>query len=624
MNVRVIAAGLLTACACRAALAAAGADGNIVANGSFEQVEASGRATSWSRDGDVWSFPAGCGVGGTRAVLFDNADTNYYGGAKQTVAAVPGRNYFYGAKIRTEGLRNGKAMICVEWYRANGKYIAGSYVRGVDYSAGWTEVTGDTGILPEDAARVVVMVFCERKSVGKAYFDDVWMKEQKPPRIDGLYSSRYRDAAASGRVAFRAALNLTAEEQRQANGTFVLPATEPGGAERRLPATIAEDAATVSCDVSGFAAGENRVRFELSGDGTGTNETAEIRFRRVTEADEAAPTVRIDRFGRTLVGGKPFFPLGMYLGKVNEPELKTYAEGAFNLVLPYELPDRAQMDLCEKYGLKVIYNVVGRDLSDGTFLARFKDHPALLAWYLNDEKPVSERDNLTAACQAVARHDPNHPSYSVISRYDQTRSYLPTSDVLGSDVYPLYTQPIAQVTECMTAVRRGLMGLKPMWHVVQVHDKAAYAENPKAPGVSRPPTFVDMRNMAWQALAGGANGLIFYSYFDLIRMNEVTSFAQRWGEVKDIAAEIKAHEDFFLSAECPPRMTSSSDKLVCRAWRKDNRVFAVVVNTVRELVVSDITLDGVTRRLEIDPVGVRFVNEKLSRGMVISLAFSSN
>lgn len=598
------------------------AEENIVKNGSFELVEADGRVASWSRDGDTWSFPTSCGVADSRGALFENADASYYGGTKQTVAAMPGRNYFYGVKIRTEGLSGGRAMICVEWYRTDGKYIAGSYVRGIDYSAGWTEVTGETGVLPEDAARVVIMVFCERKSVGKAYFDDVWMREQKPPRIDGLYSSRYRDVASSGRVAFRAALNLTAEEELGANGVFSLPSSESGVSGRKVPATISDGMAVFKCDVSEFPVGESIVRFELAGVESDAKDAAEIKFRRVTESVETARTVRIDQFGRTIVDGKPMFPLGMYWGRVNEPELKTYATGPFNMLLPYDLPDRSQMDLCAKYGLKVIYNVVGRDLADGELIARFRDHPALLAWYLNDEKPISERDNLTLACLAVARHDPNHPSFSVVSRYDQTRSYLPTSDVLGSDAYPLYVNPIAQVTECAVAVRQGLMGLKPMWQVVQVHDKAAYAENPKEPGASHPPTFSDMRNMTWQALAGGANGLVFYSYFDLIRMDEVTSFAQRWGEVKDIAEEVKAHEEFFLSTRRPPRMRASSDKLVCRAWRKGDDVFAVVVNTVREAVVADVALDGIVKRLEIDPVGVRFVNEKMSKGAIVSLAFA--
>ena len=132
---------------------------------------------------------------------------------------------------------------------------------------------------------------------------------------------------------------------------------------------------------------------------------------------------------------------------------------------------------------------------------------------------------------------------------------------MGADPYPLFRNPIGMVTEWTRDTREGLMGLKPMWQVPQVFDKWAYEVNRRTPGICGAPSEAEVRNMAWQCLVGGANGLVFYSFFDLVAMDARTPFARRWAEVVRVAAEIKAHERFFLSTEAAPAVTGVPDGL---------------------------------------------------------------
>ena len=306
--------------------------------------------------------------------------------------------------------------------------------------------------------------------------------------------------------------------------------------------------------------------------------------------------------------GKPFFPLGMYWQKVDAKMLDVYREGPFNCLMPYRAPDRRAMDLCAERGLKVIYNVVKKDLSDGAIIRRFRRHPALLAWYLNDERPISEREALVSARNLAELHDPDHPGWIAICQYDEVRAYLPTFDVVGTDPYPLYRNPIGMVTKWTRATRDGLMGLKPMWQIPQVSDKGAYAVNRKYfPNACRPPTCDDVRNMAWQCLAGGANGLVFYSFFDLVKMDAKTPFRQRWDEVKRVAREIKSYEAYFLSADAPPEVSGTPDALACRAWRLGGRELFVAVNTTREPLSADVTMDGRPVHLALVPTEVKMI-----------------
>lgn len=584
-----------------AACAAWGGE-NLAFNGRFENIDGQGRAKGW-HCGRAWSFAA-CGSDGSFGAVFENADTNYYGGVQQEVKAQPGNSYVFGACARTKNLR-GKAHVCMEWYGANGKYVGGSYSRGVDGTQDWTEIRCQTPVLPTNAVRVTLQVFCDRESVGRAVFDDVWLRVRELDLVDGVYSSRYRNAAADGEVTFKAALNLPPGAERTAKGEFVFTDPENPRAPRKAAATIADGAASVTCAVSDFAFGENTVAFTLSGVPGRPPATRRIAFARLTPERERALKVRIDEFRRTIVDGKPFFPLGMYWSAVTERDLDVYKDSPFNCLMPYHAPNRAQMDMCAARGLKVIYNVVGRDLSDGSAIRRFREHPALLAWYLNDERPIAERAQLTAARDFAAAHDPDHPGWIAIYQHGEVRDYLPTSDVIGTDPYPLYLLPIGMVSEWTRDTRKGLMGLKPMWQIPQVFDKGAYPSNRKIPGICRPPTFDDMRNMAWQCLAGGANGLIFYSFFDLREMDKTTPFEKRWGEVKRMAEEIKGYEPFFLSTEPSPAVSADNDAVACCGWRLNGRLLTVVVNTLREPVKVKVTAEGIARDLELAPIEVR-------------------
>ena len=575
---------------------------NLAVNGRFENLDEQGRAKGW-QCGRAWSFAA-CGSDGSFGAVFENADTNYYGGVQQEVKAQPGTSYAFGACVRTKNLR-GKAHVCMEWYGANGKYVGGSYSRGVDGTQGWTEIRCQTPVLPTNAVRVTLQVFCDRLSVGRAVFDDVWLRVREPDLVDGVYSSRYRNAAADGEVTFKAALNLPVGAERTAKGEFAFVDPENPRAPRKAAATIADGAASVTCAVADFALGENAVSFTLSGVPGRPPATRRIAFTRLTSERERALKVRIDEFRRTIVDGKPFFPLGMYWSAVTERDLDIYKDSPFNCLMPYHAPNRAQMDMCAARGLKVIYNVVGRDLSDGSAIRRFRDHPALLAWYLNDERPIAERAQLTAAHDFAAAHDPDHPGWIAIYQHGEVRDYLPTSDVIGTDPYPLYRWPIGMVSEWTRDTRKGLMDLKPMWQIPQVFDKGAYPSNRKIPGICRPPTFDDMRNMAWQCLAGGANGLVFYSFFDLREMDRTTPFEKRWGEVRRMAEEIKGYVPFFLSTEPPPAVSADSDAVACRGWRLDGRSLTAVVNTLREPVKVKVTTDGIAKDLALAPIEVR-------------------
>ena len=126
--------------------------------------------------------------------------------------------------------------------------------------------------------------------------------------------------------------------------------------------------------------------------------------------------VWIDGHRRTIVDGQPFFPLGMFSGSKNR--FAEYVKGPFNTFMPYEPLDAVEMDFFHTNGIKVIYSVkdvyaamaekapscvTSAEAENAYVQAKvdaFRMHPALLAWYVNDErtlelfKPLRARQDL--------------------------------------------------------------------------------------------------------------------------------------------------------------------------------------------------------------------------------------
>ena len=106
--------------------------------------------------------------------------------------------------------------------------------------------------------------------------------------------------------------------------------------------------------------------------------------------------VWIDGHKRCIVDGKPFFPLGLFSGKVSEKMLAQYVEGPFNVVMPYARATREDLDLLGAKGLKGFVslrsellgtawakrnNVTRQEQVDEYFISeidKVKDHPAQL------------------------------------------------------------------------------------------------------------------------------------------------------------------------------------------------------------------------------------------------------
>lgn len=308
----------------------------------------------------------------------------------------------------------------------------------------------------------------------------------------------------------------------------------------------------------------------------------------LTRVDDAraAPKVTIDGQRRLVVNNKPLFVLGMYAGTLNETDFKRFAASPFNMVMPYKQLNTTQMDMAHANGIRVAYTVkddyCGHDLKcDNTtnassvptdiakvteIVSTFKTHPATLVWYTNDELGPTWVPTLDTHNNLIKRLDYDHPTWAVLYEAPEINAYVDTCDAIGTDPYPIPDHNVSEVRDWANDMERLLMHTKAVFEVIQAHNMKNYGHDD-----GRTPTLQETRSMVWQAINEGANGIVFYSYFDIQRNPDV-SFVNEWERLTSVAQEVADFAPCLLSdAGAAPHVRGGAPWLVTRErWCPQN------------------------------------------------------
>ena len=581
-------------------------------NPAFEQIGKDGMPTGWSKHPN-WHAERS-GHNGSGGYVFECTDVKERSGGRtgQDVKLKPGKRYLFSALVRADGLTTehqtssqGIGLNILGW-NVSGKVVLGARSTPMVQGRGcdWTKVTGLTRVIPDDCVRAQIQPIVNGNGYGRAIIDNIYLEEYEMLPVEGVYSDKYRREAVSGKVRFHAVLNADVRANRLEDYSAAFSYVGADGMRKTVPGEVASGThAYVELPVDAFAFGTNDVvcTLSLKGKTLGDGKSPFVRL--------AVPTPRrvcIDEYRRTVVDGKPFFPLGMYLRNVTESNLIHYTQAPFNVLMPCTRPAKAGFDLCQKFGLKVIYDLQGgfhdKDAGKAWMTARideFKDHPALLAWYTNDEKPLTDIPRLTMRQGWIEELDRDHPTWSVQDVYTELSHYLPTYDVLGMDPYPVGRgMPIGRCIYTMRQSDRDAFGTRAVWHVPQAFGWNWL--NRKETAKMLCPTAKELDNMSWQAIAGGANGLVYYAYHHIVepRATKNNDDELTWEDVCTIAKGIRKHEEVLLSPP-GPQVSGVSDDLAVRTWNKGGEIWLLAVNCTINLQTATLAVDGMSKRLDL-------------------------
>jgi hypothetical protein len=125
------------------------------------------------------------------------------------------------------------------------------------------------------------------------------------------------------------------------------------------------------------------------------------------------------------------------------------------------------------------------------------------------------------------------------------------------------------------------------------------------------PTFEEMRNMNWQAIASGANGLVGWWFAGIVShlkgKGKNAKFNETWEKVKKAYAQVAVKTPILLSVEEAPGVADRPPDISARTWRKDGVLWMLAVNRTRKPVSGAVALsDGRSVDVSLEGLGVRF------------------
>lgn len=587
---------------------------NLVHNPSFEG-DANG-------DGfpDGWELPRELCVwdelekrSGNKSLRLTNTDPKVYRLITQVVPCKPKGCYYFAVWVKGKGISGSDqwdqgAGICLEWHDAQGRWLGGRYPECPEGTFEWQKVEG-IATIPENAARVTIVLYLRRTNTGMAWFDDVEVREIFPMPLQ-VFLPTYRGLWRIG-VPLPVDLEVSRTDEGKDIVYRILSSLEDEkgrtvwSTETTFPPKIS--AQTVSFPENFLKKpSAYQCRFLLlSPKGEKVDEVAHP-----LQLVEKMPKVYVDEKLRLIVDDKPFFPLGLYLGPTEDEHLARIAEAGFNTILCYGYgvgkDPQGYMNRAEKHGLRVIYSV--KDFYEGTryfpknfgksglelakeYVLNLRNHPALLAWYINDELPPSFIPRLQAMYELISGIDPNHPTFQVLYQIGELAHYFGCTDVIGVDPYPVPRRPLTMVADWTEAARKEMRNRKPVWVVPQIFAWSIYSGKEE-----REPTMGEKRCMAYLALIHGANGLIFYSYFDLFRdvggkRAEPEVFERRWSEVRQLGKELSSLLPMLLEGEAILFKVEPIDATIhLRCLSKNGEIYVLAANPGEEEVTVALSL----------------------------------
>ncbi|HEX8524226.1 MAG TPA: hypothetical protein VF669_18370 [Tepidisphaeraceae bacterium] len=243
-------------------------------------------------------------------------------------------------------------------------------------------------------------------------------------------------------------------------------------------------------------------------------------------------------------------------------------------------------------------------------ISRFKDHPAMGAYYGFDEPQWVKHpvEPMRKAYQIIKEMDPNHPvwvNHAPRGAVEELQPYNITCDATGMDVYPISYPPgvhsidtnreISMVGDFTDRIMRVADGEKPVWMCLQI----AWSGVIKPGKTLRFPTFPQQRFMTYQAIINGARGLIYFGGQLPASLNERDrQYGWNWTfwqkVLRPVIEEIGANSPLYPALVAPAstiqvKPTSSTNLETC-VREVGNQIFILACK--REGGTENISLQG--------------------------------
>jgi hypothetical protein len=278
----------------------------------------------------------------------------------------------------------------------------------------------------------------------------------------------------------------------------------------------------------------------------------------------------------------------------------------FNMASPYWKIDRSGrkdrmefMDRCAELGIVVNFNLCSVAGGGGVSsshdnesnaeekmdllineIETFRDHPALLSWYIADEpygQGVSP-GSLEETYLKIKQLDPYHPVSMVFMSPAKAQEYSGAMDIVMADPYPVPHGKVSEVAKVTSSLFEDFRHDKPVWIVPQAFGGNEWWK--------REPNEKEISAMTWLALTNGATGI---QYFIRKGLNSFPKSQAMWSEAGGISLKAAEIGPAFLLG-IPENIVCDMEEVFVRAFSFRGELLVVAVNSSEEPLLM--TIEG--------------------------------
>jgi len=618
---------------------------NLLANPGFEQIRPNNKPEAWSDNG----FSADSTVarsGSASYLLADAHQIPYSQSASQRLSLRKGV-YHLRLWVRTEGLaatRGSGVRACLSAPPSYPWSLVRVCTAPVKGTADWQELALAKVVVPQDTPAAVSLESYGEPD-GKAWFDDAELRREENPLDVFLLYPNYRGLLFDDQSQIvRLQVNVD-PPGGEAEPGWLVRVTVTDESENRVVQEEnfpADAAGLVSLDFSGLPLNRSYlITTQLWPQGAlePAAQYPPYRIWKVPGSLRPQMTVSFDEQNRFLLRGKPAFLLGVYdaglgYGLTEEWWDRTLTtnrrlfELPINVYLNYWYGEAGNpawipmMNLLHSRGIYALTNANCFGSSSVAATAKYwfvratdneirerAAHPGFLGFYAADECAGQVAPDVFGHAQRMRMLDPDGIVFGTLLGGPHLPLWRDVLDVLATDPYPLYgAEPeegyrLGQVAQWTEQARRAVQGARPIVTVIQFFQFTSKG---------RWPTQKELRNMSYMAIAGGANGLLYWS----LGANALAYVCRDWCEekaeyfqrLKAVLEELKSLEEVLASPDRPDLLVSVSDPEAIRTRVKyhDGRMWLMASNITQVPVevrfackyrFNDVTVSGESRKL---------------------------
>ncbi len=294
-----------------------------------------------------------------------------------------------------------------------------------------------------------------------------------------------------------------------------------------------------------------------------------------------APSTRI------VMNGKKIFPIGLYhVSWAGTPQqmsdaLEKIGAAGFNLMHPaLKASDLAFVRRAAVLGVNL---VIESNDPNGTrdIVDAFKGEPNILGWLVSDdfnsETRVQSQAHIQEQVDLIKRTAPNQYSY-MSGGTRNLESFIGLTNMIGVQTYSIPAEEL-NVTDHLLSSAFALTSPK---NVSLIANLQAWS-----PQDQRIPTPEEVRNITYQSLLNGVDGILYYTYFD--ETWDLDDHPLLWEELTRIAAEVHTLTPMLLDGTLSAIDSGVADVRIGQ-WSYEEKRTLVIINMAPERV-PNFTLD---------------------------------